>query len=378
MGLGRGYGSIDCYKELSEASKSNARERLKGVKVIIIDEMSLGSNKQDDVLNNYMNDVFEVPVSKKGEILYNNISVIQVGDFMQLNLRGSPIFVNTSTAADHYSTLRPNRWKANFKCFELIKSMRQKENNFARILKTVKYMNISKREDLNNLTAEEAEAIAFLRSRDIQPIHPSYPHTALHIFPTNADVNKHNALMIKTLPNVIHIETQDSVMDQTGSFHVTEVRNPINDEGLAAVLEVAVGAKVMVTRNQDVSDGIVNGMLGIIVGFSNFENRQIAIIWVQPEDKKAGTIKRSQLKKELQSQFPGSIPIKRVEANIEVANNNSTFKRRQFPLKLCYAATIHKYQGRSLDVLVMGGFDGKGWKGNGISSLTLKMIVCFD
>ena len=32
-------------------------------------------------------------------------------------------------------------------------------------------------------------------------------------------------------------------------------------------------------------------------------------------------------------------------------------KRKQFPLSLAWAATIHKYQGQSVNVIVIGGYE---------------------
>ena len=72
----------------------------------------------------------------------------------------------------------------------------------------------------------------------------------------------------------------------------------------------------------------------------------------------------------MRKKYPGAIPIVRIESNISVAEDNSTYKRRQFPLKLCYAATIHKYQGRSLDQLVIGGFNSTWRQGMLYTALT--------
>jgi hypothetical protein len=359
--MGRGHGKIDSYEELSEVSKAKARDRWRALQVIIEDEMSLETSRMDYEMDKFLNAVFQVPVAQTDTVHYNDISIIKVGDFMQLNMEiwGKPLF---KSVGDSYGKFRPNNWQTNFRCFELTQSMRQKEEEFARIVQTIRFMTIKNQEDLTRLTEEQNEAVAFLRTRDIQPSHPDYPHTALHLFPTNFDVDKHNAIMIKTIPNLIELKARDSAMDQTGSFKITSVKKVKDDQGLPDELVVGMGAKVMVTRNQNVEDGIVNGMLGIVTGFTKSEKEQVIIIWVNPDVKKVGMMKRKELKKEFRTQFPGAIPIKRVEANIVVAKN-STYKRCQFPLKLCFAATVHKYQGRSLDVIVIGGFKGKGWKG---------------
>ena len=57
-------------------------------------------------------------------IFYNNISVIKVGDFMQLKLFGTPIFGKPKN--NTYEYFRPNIWKEKFSCFELTECMRQK------------------------------------------------------------------------------------------------------------------------------------------------------------------------------------------------------------------------------------------------------------
>ena len=279
-----------------------------------------------------------------------------------MKLSGSPLY-GTSTEA--YGCLQPNRWQQYFNCFELKTCMRQKDDDeFAKILNTIRFINIDQNNTIENVSDVELEAINFLRSRDIQEDHPDYPHGCLHIFPVNSEVRLHNLKRMKNIPKTFEIKPNDSVMDVSGSFKVSDQKEAKEDNGLPDSLLVGIGARVMITRNQDVEDKIVNGSLGSIIGLDFFKSNNIVkTIWVQLDDSKAGIIKRLSLDAELKKKYPKAIPIKREEAYLNVARGNSSFKRSQFPLKLAYAATIHKYQGRSLDQIVIGGFKNSFWKG---------------
>ena len=162
---------------MSEVSKATARDRLGGYQVIIEDEMSLQSSNMNSYMNIMFNDVFQVPESEKEKTLYNNVSVIKVGDFMQLNpTGGTPLFINRSTPKNPYFILQPNIWQHHFKCFELKECMRQRgDQHFIKILRTARYMTINNRGDLNKLSEEEKAVIDFFRSRVLQSNHPNYP-----------------------------------------------------------------------------------------------------------------------------------------------------------------------------------------------------------
>ena len=261
-----------------------------------------------------------------------------------------------------YVEFNKNRWAEYFKCFELSQCMRQRDDlDFAEILSILRYMTITPKTDLNTLPDDQKNVLNFLRSRVIPLDHPDYPHNALHIFPTNKDVNDYNSMMIATVPDAVELKCYESYLDQTGSFKPCEAKSAKEDFGLPKVLKIGRGARVMITKNQSVDDKIVNGTIGTVIEYSN--ECGIDVIWMRPDDPSVGKIKQSQLKSNKRKKFPNCIPIVRIEANISVANDNTTYKRRQFPLKLCYAATIHKYQGRSLDQIVIGGFSSKWMQG---------------
>ena len=326
-------------------------------------------------MNDFFNLVFDVPENEIENIFYNNISVIKVGDFMQLNMVGTPIYGVHKN--DSYNYFRPNIWKENFLCFELTECMRQKgDDDFIRILNKARYMTVesdwNKLGNWDKLPDSEKEVITFLYSRNIESNHPDYPHHALHVFPLNKDVKAHNDEMIKNVNETFMFKAVDSKKDMTGSFKPLDIiKDAKDDSGLPDKVKLGVGAVVMITKNEDVEDRIVNGTTGTIVGFEGVEKDDITkengrwchTIWVRPDDSTTGLLKRQNLTKKQKERFPNCIPIKRKEDYISIANDNTSYKRIQFPLKLCYGATIHKYQGRSKDTLVVGGFEKmRYWK----------------
>ncbi|RXN36942.1 replicase helicase endonuclease [Labeo rohita] len=92
------------------------------------------------------------------------------------------------------------------------------------------------------------------------------PRDALHIFATNKEVQKYNTETVQALyTDIITIDAEDYRKDpKTGGMKrlnkpVTGKKNDLLDS-----IEVAVGVRVMITRNLDVEDGIVNGCFGKI------------------------------------------------------------------------------------------------------------------
>lgn len=97
---------------------------------------------------------------------------------------------------------------------------------------------------------------------------------AIHIFPTNAEVDEYNIQRLgQCCPETISIRAQDFIrnpktgrMEPKVGFH-TKVYNSC----LAKFVSLGVGARVMLKKNIDVSDGLVNGAFGTVVHISRSE-----------------------------------------------------------------------------------------------------------
>ena len=95
-------------------------------------------------------------------------------------------------------------------------------------------------------------------------------------------------------------------------------------------LTLKVGAPIMLLRNLAISDGLCNGTRLTVVGLSdNLIHAEISM-----------------------GQFKGTRTfIPRMDLTSGETSLPFTLKRRQFPLKVCYAMTINKSQGQSFDMV---------------------------
>lgn len=129
--------------------------------------------------------------------------------------------------------------------------------------------------------------------------------------------------------------------------------------GLAKTISIIVGAKVMVTKNLDVQDGLENSASGFVTGFypqpaddQDWDTFKPKYIFVKFNDERVGKRNRLQSSRILIDEI--STPIPQVETQIRFGKHSTvTVKRTQFPLCLAWAVTIHKEQGKTEDQLVV-------------------------
>ena len=111
---------------------------------------------------------------------------------------------------------------------------------------------------------------------------------------------------------------------------------PENTGGLVGLLQVAVGLRVMLRYNIDVPDGLVNGACGIVEHIdTEASGGEVEKIWVAFE-KNAGAIWRRE-------HGTPSVAISRRAATF-LNKDGKKASRRQFPIVLAKAITIHKSQ----------------------------------
>ncbi len=140
----------------------------------------------------------------------------------------------------------------------------------------------------------------------------------------------------------VSIKSLDSISGQTRHINLSKLSEKRTDTGgLHGTLKLAVGARVMLTGNVDVSDGLVNGARGTVVEFVRNEDAIVKIL-VLFDNTNVG---RSAMQSNRSTQCNNAVPLKKHEVTFLAKNKRgSEITRVQFPLTLAWATTIHKVQ----------------------------------
>ena len=330
------------YQPLSNKRLNTLRTKLSNLLLIIIDEVSMvGSNMLLEIHRRLQQIKGVSP-----DIMFGGVSILAVGDLYQLPPVGQPAVFDrvTDSYARFYGSgsLRQEE----FEMLEFSEVMRQKgDDSFVELLGRVRIAECTPND------------IDILKSRVISNDSDSYPVRAIHVYRLNVNVDKRNCAMLNVLApeeQQIVIESSDSIGGQTRHINLSNLSNKRSETGgLHGTLKLAVGARVMLTANVDVSDGLVNGARGEVVHFVKKPSGVDVIrILVKFDYKSVG---RSAIKSSpYRSHYSSAVPLKKHEAMfLAMGKRGSEVTRLQFPLTLAWATTIHKVQGLTLDEIVV-------------------------
>lgn len=301
------------YEPLGEQKLCELRVKLADVQILIIDEISM-------VYKRLLYYVHERLVQiKKCKQPFGGICVIAVGNFYQL----PPVKQRKDERLYEQNMSYPmDYWLNLFKMIELKEIMRQRDDlSFAMVLNSFRT-----REKKENLTEEQTNLL-------LECIREG-PIDALHVFSTNAEVNTYNLTMLRrSCKDLIEIDSLDYNKDKT-SGKLMMRNKPLTQsksDGLPTTLILSINARVMLTRNCNVEDGLVNGVMGHISKFVFDENcgNVVKAVGIVFDDKNVG--KKTGLKTE-----DGNIVfIERVQEDIR--DKKCTVLRNQFPIRLSWA-----------------------------------------
>ncbi|XP_038063031.1 ATP-dependent DNA helicase PIF1-like [Patiria miniata] len=313
------------YQPLSEEKISTLRHKLRQLQIVIIDEISMVDQKMLHYIHGRLRQVKQ----SRNHNPFGNVSILAVGDFYQLPpVKGKSLYQTDVTG---------DLWNDNFVKVELTEIMRQKEDvQFAKLLNRLRVR--KKKEQL------ESEDVALLKSRETGEDWTD----ALHIYPCNKQVDEYNrqTLFVKC-SECVCVLAKDFQKDAKSGKMIPAVKSVKKSSrtNLSDCLWLGVGARVMLTRNLDVSDGLVNGVFGTVSDIVMLPNEHSAkIVKVKFDNEKVG----AKLKKQSSGNSTDVVCIEMVEDNV-----TQVFVRHQFPLKLAWACTSHKVQGMTTEKAVV-------------------------
>lgn len=310
-GIGLGRETADALAA-AIMKNPNVKRRWKKTQVLIVDEISMMTPDLFDKL-----DLIGKRVRGSGKP-WGGIQLILCGDFFQLPpvVRG----ISGEIAIPGRFAFESPTWKdCGLKPVLLSKIERQTDATFQKLLNECR------------IGEPSADMIALLKTRQgldwkTRIIRPTL------LFSRNADVDTINEKNIAALQKPIRVfdaKTEivpliedPSIEIPTGDLLDRFTQRLDNDANYCPHLELCIGAQVMLLTNQDLEAGLVNGSRGVITGF---RTDNIPIV-----------------------QFMHGDPIS-VEYHSWRSNDSPIMYRKQIPLRVAYAITIHKSQGATLD-----------------------------
>ena len=326
---------------------------VKGLQMLIIDEISMVRADQLDTIDRILR-LYKKAFDKP----FGGVKVVFFGDFLQLPPVVTRVWEKSLEMQARYRS--PYAISANvlqetgLKVVELQSVFRQK-GHFVDVLNAIR---------TGTATSED---FAWLNENSAKE---NLPDTALRLFTKNRPVDSYNLAFLNKLEGPSRFfrsgRSGKYLADGEQEIGAVEVANPSEfaDEDdfdrsdsfpAPYILEIRPGARIMMIKNGYEKKGgpadfkWVNGNLGTI---TNIETDRI---WVRLDGKKADTpVERDfwELKRWIPEEFV--VQGKRYTKLVEVVVGSY----RQFPMKLAWAATIHKVQGQTFDQVVVDLSDG--------------------
>ena len=297
--LGIGFGTSSVEKIVSKIkSMPWLKKRWLNLECLVIDEISMMSPDLFDKLEEIAR------IIRKSKLPFGGIQLILSGDFCQLPVVGSDKFC-----------FEADSW--NF-CVEetvyLTEIIRQCDKTFQDLLNNVRVGNINDnvKEILN-----QRKNVNLTNDFGIMPT---------KLYSTNVDVDRINDIEL------------DKLAEKDLTFYEYEMDTHINAKvsnragvlekfkkscNAPEILQLCVGAQVMLLKNLDLANGLANGSRGIVIGFM----QDLPVVKF----------------------LNGEERIIDMEIWEVIENDNPILSAKQIPLKIAYAISIHKSQGCSLD-----------------------------
>lgn len=314
-GVGLGEGSLAAL--VKKAGKGQAGRRWKKCKVLIIDEVSM-------IDGAFFTTLEKVARAVRGSTRpFGGIQVVLFGDFFQL----PPVTRKGSKANFCFqSEVWPNVIEETINLKEVF---RQKDQSFVDMLNRFRVGAV--------LDADQArlqQCVVDLRKPEPYGIEPT------RLYPTRSNAERHNQQSMKK----INVPWEVFPASDSGDQYALQTLD--KNCTAPASLSLKSGAQVILLKNIDVKEGLVNGARGVIDSFRKAKTADL---------KQRG---QGRTREDLQygvEHWPvvrfanGSTRLIMSEKWSTTSGGKEIAKRLQVPLAPAWALSIHKAQGMTLD-----------------------------
>uniref|UniRef100_A0A8C4YF65 ATP-dependent DNA helicase PIF1 n=1 Tax=Gopherus evgoodei TaxID=1825980 RepID=A0A8C4YF65_9SAUR len=291
-GIGSGKAPLDQCIEL--AQRTGVRQRWLSCQHLIIDEISMVEGKFFDKLEAVARAV------RKQDDPFGGIQLIICGDFLQL----PPVSKGNEETKFCFQA---ESWR---RCIhvnmELTEVRRQTEKSFISLLRTIR---------LGRCTDEVTRQLLQTATNRVERDGILATRLCTH----KDDVELTNERRLQQLPGEMH--SYEAVDSDPMLVKAIDAQCPVSH-----CIQLKPGAQVILTKNLDVSWGLVNGARGVVVEFETEGNGLPRVRFLC-----------------------GVTEVIRLERWVFKGPSGIYLSRQQLPLKLAWAISIHKSQGMSLD-----------------------------
>ncbi|XP_034743457.1 ATP-dependent DNA helicase PIF1 [Etheostoma cragini] len=291
-GIGSGSAPLEQCIEL--AQRPGVLQHWTSCRHLIIDEISMVEAQFFDKLEAVARSV------RRSTEPFGGIQLIVCGDFLQL----PPVSKGKERASFCFQA---RSWRKVIQVnMELMEVRRQTDQSFISLLQSVRVGRVTEEvtEKLMGSAYHHIERDGILASR---------------LCTHKDDVELTNDKKLQQLPGSVRVfEALDS---DPALVKTIDAHSPVSK-----LIQLKVGAQVMLTKNQDVSRGLVNGARGVVVAFECGKNGLPHVRFLS-----------------------GVTEVLKPERWVFKSGGGVHLSRQQLPLKLAWAISIHKSQGMTLD-----------------------------
>ncbi|KAK5859744.1 hypothetical protein PBY51_021275 [Eleginops maclovinus] len=291
---GIGSGSAPLVQCIELAQRPGVLQHWTTCRHLIIDEVSMVEAQFFDKLESVARSV------RRSTAPFGGIQLIICGDFLQL----PPVSKGKEKASFCFQA---RSWRKVIQVnMELMEVRRQTDQSFISLLQKVRVGRVTE-----EVTAKLMES-AYHRIEKEGIL-------ATRLCTHKDDVELTNDNKLQQLPGSVRVfEALDS---DPALVKTIDAHSPVS-----RLIQLKVGAQVMLTKNLDVARGLVNGARGVVVAFENGKHGLPRVHFLC-----------------------GVTEVLKLERWVFKSGGGIHLSRQQLPLKLAWAISIHKSQGMTLD-----------------------------